>query len=164
MNDEGRNRGSGVDQQQQHNQYGTFQGVANYPPPRPPRPHSHHHHQQQHHQHQHQHQHQHRGQMGVPQPSPPPSIPPQYHSQGYQAVPGYAVGEGRPVDSLPCCGLGVGWFLFIIGFFLGAFPWYIGVVIFACSRIDYREKPGYIACSIGAVLATIALVVGLITK
>ncbi|KAK8527559.1 hypothetical protein V6N12_054765 [Hibiscus sabdariffa] len=142
MNDGGRNRGSGVDQQQ-HNQYGTFQGVANYPPPRPPRPHNHH-------QHQHQHQHQHRGQMGVPQPSPPPSIPPQYHSQGYQAVPGYAVGEGRPVDSLPCCGLGVGWFLFIIGFFLGAFPWYIGVVIFACSRIDYREKPGYIACSIGS--------------
>ncbi|XP_039001624.1 60S ribosomal protein L18a-like protein [Hibiscus syriacus] len=147
MNDEGRNRGSGVDQQQQ-NQYGTFQGVANYPPPRPPRPH----------------QQQPRGQMGLPQPSPPPSTPPQHYPRGYKAVPGYVVDEGGPEDSLPCCGLGVGWFLFIIGFFLGAIPWYIGVVILACSTIDYREKPGYVACSNGAVIATIALLVGLITK
>ncbi|KAE8713002.1 60S ribosomal protein L18a-like isoform X1 [Hibiscus syriacus] len=150
MNDEGRNRGSSGDQQQQ-NQYGTFQGVANYPPPRPPRP---------------QQPQQHRGSMGLPQPSPPPSIPtPQYYQQGYQTVPGYAVADGRPVrDELPCCGIGVGWFLFIIGFFLGAVPWYAGFIILAFSRIDYREKPGYIACSIGAFLATIALLVGLIAK
>ncbi|KAK8706370.1 hypothetical protein V6N13_049939 [Hibiscus sabdariffa] len=83
MIDEGRNRGSSGDQQQQI-QYGTFQGVANYPPPRPPRPQ------------------QHRGSMGFPQPSPPPSIPtPQYYPQGYQTVPGYAVADGTPVRDDP---------------------------------------------------------------
>lgn len=62
-------------------QYGTFQGVANYPPPLPP-----------------QHQHQHEPVIGLPQPAPPPGAtypsapppppPPQYYAQGYQAVPG----------------------------------------------------------------------------
>ncbi|KAB5534441.1 hypothetical protein DKX38_017539 [Salix brachista] len=37
---------------------------------------------------------------------------------------------------------------FIIGFFLGAIPWYVGLFILACSRIDPREKPGYFACTI----------------
>ncbi|KAK8507441.1 hypothetical protein V6N13_141463 [Hibiscus sabdariffa] len=137
----------------QHNQYGTFQGVANYPPPPPP---------------------QHQGPaIGFPQPVPPPGLhepsapPPQYYSQGYQTVPGYAVAEGRPVRErrLPCCGCGLGWFLFIIGFFLGAIPWYIGLIMLVCTRdrMDYREKPGYIACTIAAVLATIAIVLG-VTK
>jgi hypothetical protein len=27
-------------------------------------------------------------------------------------------------------------------------------------RIDYREKPGYIACTIAAILATIAVILG----
>ncbi|XP_038998107.1 60S ribosomal protein L18a-like protein isoform X2 [Hibiscus syriacus] len=129
----------------QHNQYGTFQGVANYPPP------------------------QHHGPpaIGFPQPVPPPGLhqlsapPPQYYSQGY------AVAEGRPVRErrLPCCGCGLGWFLFIIGFFLGAIPWYIGLLMLLCARerMDHREKPGYIACTIAAVLATIAIVLG-VTK
>lgn len=75
---------------------------------------------------------------------------------------GYAVAEGRPVreSRLPCCGIGVGWFLFILGFFLGAIPWYIGLLLLVCGRIDYREKPGYIACTIAAILATIAIVLG----
>ncbi|TYH92434.1 hypothetical protein ES332_A13G182200v1 [Gossypium tomentosum] len=83
----------------QHHQYGTFQGVSNYPPPPPP---------------------QHHGPaIGFPQPVPPPGLhepsapPPQYYPQGYQTVPGYAVAEGRPVRErrLPCCGIGFGWFL-----------------------------------------------------
>ncbi|PRQ30781.1 hypothetical protein RchiOBHm_Chr5g0028371 [Rosa chinensis] len=122
-------------------EYGTFQGVANYPPPPPP--------------------------GGFPQPVPPPGAtdpPPPYYPQGYQTVPGYAVAEGRPVRQrrLPCCGLGLGWCLFIIGFFLAAIPWYVGVIILVCSRnrMDYREKPGYIACSVAAILATIAIVLG----
>ncbi|XP_039172011.1 60S ribosomal protein L18a-like protein [Eucalyptus grandis] len=75
---------------------------------------------------------------------------------------GYAVAEGRPVreSRLPCCGIGVGWFLFILGFFLGAIPWYIGLLLLVCGRIDYREKPGYIAYTIAAILATIAIVLG----
>ncbi|KAF7836586.1 60S ribosomal protein L18a-like protein [Senna tora] len=155
-------------------QYGTFQGVSNYPPEPQPA-------------------------IGFPQPVPPPgaidpSVPP-YYGQGYQAIPsgmydlealfigslsgamefhgfrylflcaivsGYAIAEGRPVRErrLPCCGLGCGWCLFIIGFFLVAIPWYLGAMIMLCSRIDYREKPGYIACTIAAVLATIAIIIG----
>ncbi|TKY49282.1 60S ribosomal protein L18a protein [Spatholobus suberectus] len=125
-------------------QYGTFQGVANYPPPPEPQP-----------------------AIGFPHPVPPPGVtdssapPPPYYG-GYQAVPGYAVAEGRPVREcrLGCCGLGCGWCLFILGFFLVGIPWYVGAIIMLCSRVDYRERPGYIACIVAAVLATIAIVLG----
>ncbi|XP_050219727.1 60S ribosomal protein L18a-like protein [Mercurialis annua] len=139
-------------------QYGTFQGVANYPPPLPP-----------HHQHHHHHHHQqHQPVIGFPQPVPPPgstgTAPPAY-AHGYQTVQGYAVTDGRPVrhGRLPCCGIGIGWLLFITGFIFGAIPWYIGLFIILCARIDPREKPGYVACTIAAVLATIAIVLG-VTK
>ncbi|GFZ05279.1 ribosomal protein L18ae family [Actinidia rufa] len=92
MSEEGKERGvAGNDPYPP--QYGTFQGVANYPP---------------------------QPVIGFPQPVPPPGAtasapppPPQYYAPGYQAVPGYAVAEGRPVRErrLPCCGCGVGWFL-----------------------------------------------------
>ncbi|XP_059661375.1 large ribosomal subunit protein eL20z-like [Cornus florida] len=151
MSEEGKDRGvtSGDhhhhhhDHQEQQPQYGTFQGVANYPQ---------------------------QPVIGFPQPIPPPGSseasappPPQYYAQGYQAVPGYAIAEGRPVRErrLPCCGLGLGWFLFIIGFFLAAIPWYVGALLLLCARVDYREKPGYIACTVAAILATIAVVFGL---
>lgn len=38
---------------------------------------------------------------------------------------------------------------FITGFFLGSIPWYIGAFLLLCVRMDYREKPGLIACTIG---------------
>ncbi|CAL5393746.1 unnamed protein product [Camellia sinensis] len=79
--------------------------------------------------------------------------PPGYYAHGYQAVPGYAVAKGRPVRErrLPCCGFGFAWFLFIIGFFLAAIPWYVGAIILLCVRsVDHREKPGYIACTVAA--------------
>ncbi|KAK3198501.1 hypothetical protein Dsin_021916 [Dipteronia sinensis] len=127
MSGDEKNRGVVVDHHHhQHHepqpppQYGTFQGVANYPPPQPPA-------------------------VGFPQPVPPPgATSPPYYPHGYQAVPGYAVAEGRPVRErrLPCCGIGIGWFLFIIGFFLGAIPWYVGLFVMLCARIDHREKPG----------------------
>ncbi|KAH7512773.1 hypothetical protein FEM48_Zijuj12G0125800 [Ziziphus jujuba var. spinosa] len=193
-------------------QYGTFQGVANYPPPLPPRPPQ-------------------QPAIGFPRPVPPPGATasggpppdPHYYAHGYQTVPGmlhlsfsspnwlgkilldiitvtynallmriycffvvlvgmewwgdqtfhhedregvgigpcsntkmsYAVAEGRPVRErrLPCCGLGFGWFLFIIGFFLAAIPWYIGAIILLCARVDHREKPGYIGCVVAVILA-----------
>ncbi|GER24583.1 60S ribosomal protein L18aA [Striga asiatica] len=127
--------------------YGTFQGVANYQPRPPPPSHP---------------------VMGFPQPAPPPgfsgSIPHYYH-QGYQSVPGYVVHEGRPFreERLPCCGVGIGWLLFITGFFLGAIPWYIGAFLLLCVRLDYREKPGLIACTIAALLAALAVTLG-VTK
>ncbi|CAL9218829.1 unnamed protein product [Arabidopsis halleri] len=130
--------------------YGTFQGVPTYPPPSYPHPPSHH------------------PVIGFPQPSPPPgashhNISVHQYIQEHQTVPGYPVSEGRrPArqNRLPCCGLGLSWFLFIIGFLLGAIPWYIGVFILVCARIDSREKPGYIACTIAAAVATIAIVFG----
>ncbi|KAL7087448.1 hypothetical protein ACP275_13G068400 [Erythranthe tilingii] len=123
--------------------YGTFQGVVNHPPPTA---------------------------IGFPQPVPPPGIsggphppPPQFYAHGYQTVPGYAVAEGRPVREprLPCCGIGFGWFLFIIGFFTAGIPWYLAAVLLVCSRLDHREKPGYVASTIAAVIATIAVIFGL---
>lgn len=41
---------------------------------------------------------------------------------------------------------------FIIGFFLGAIPWYIGAFLLLCARLDYREKPGFIACTLAVSL------------
>lgn len=61
---------------------------------------------------------------------------------------------------LGCCGIGCGWCLFVMGFFLAAIPWYVGAIIVLFSRVDYREKPGYIACLIAAIVATIAIVLG----
>ncbi|WOG97867.1 hypothetical protein DCAR_0417208 [Daucus carota subsp. sativus] len=120
-------------------QYGTFQGVANYPQPQPA--------------------------MGFPHPVAPPGASGQptahYYAHGYQAsVPGYAVVEGRPIREprLPCCGIGCAWFLFIIGFFLAAIPWYFGAFVLLCARYDHREKPGYVACTIAAVLAAFATI------
>ncbi|XP_021773646.1 60S ribosomal protein L18a-like protein, partial [Chenopodium quinoa] len=104
--------------------------------------------------------------MGFPQPAPPPGSmdpPPDYYTRGYQAVPGYVVAEGRPLNAhrLPCCGIGCGWFLFIIGLFLGGIPWYVGAIYLICCRnVDHREKPGYVACTIAAVCAVIATIFG----
>ncbi|KAL4588999.1 hypothetical protein LXL04_001900 [Taraxacum kok-saghyz] len=121
-------------------EYGTFQGVHNYPPPPPV--------------------------IGFPQPVPPPgasggpSVNPYVH--GYQAVQGYAVAEGRPVREgrLPCCGIGIAWLLFILGFFTAMIPWYLGAFVLLCARYDDREKPGYVACMIAAIIGTIAVVCG----
>ncbi|PUZ58902.1 hypothetical protein GQ55_5G544600 [Panicum hallii var. hallii] len=49
---------------------------------------------------------------------------------------------------------------FLVGFFLGAIPWYVGAILLWCSRVDHREKPGYVACTVAAVLATLAVIIG----
>ncbi|XP_057430052.1 60S ribosomal protein L18a-like protein [Lotus japonicus] len=132
--EEGTNRGIATD----HHYYGTFQGVANYYPSPPP-----------------------------PNPNSPASNGGAYayyqgQGQGYHALPVYAVAEGRPVRErrLCCCGLGLGWFLFITGFFLGGGPWYIGAFLLLCVQMDYREKPGLIACAVGSLVAVIAVTLG----
>ncbi|XP_043699473.1 60S ribosomal protein L18a-like protein [Telopea speciosissima] len=145
MSEEGKSRGFvGGDDQQQQQQYGTFQGVPSYPQPQTV--------------------------IGIPQPVPPPGVgspypsAPPYYAHGYQAVPVYAVAEVRPVRErhLPCCGIGIGWLFFISGFFLAAIPWYVGAIILLCVRsVDYREKPGLIACTVAAILAAIAVFLGL---
>ncbi|KDP37962.1 hypothetical protein JCGZ_04605 [Jatropha curcas] len=152
MTEEGKNRGVNVTGNPQTQYYGTFQGVANYypsvsQPAPPPPPHT---------------------VVGFPQPiAPHGSIAnPQYFPHGYNSfATGYAVIEGRPVREhrLPCCGLGMGWFLFIVGFFLGGIPWYVGTFIVLCVQVDYREKAGYVACAIASILAMIAVTLG-VTK
>ncbi|KAG2594558.1 60S ribosomal protein L18a-like protein [Panicum virgatum] len=88
--------------------------------------------------------------LGFPQPVPPPA-----HHRA--AAPGV---RGHGHDRLPCCGIGFGWFLFILGFFLGAIPWYVGAILLCCSRVDHRGKPAYVACTVAAILATIAVTIG----
>lgn len=79
MSEDEKKRGIVVEHDPQQPQYGTFQGVANYPPP-PQQP-----------------------AVGFPQPVPPPGVfnpaarpprPPhhhhQYYAHGYQTVPGTA--------------------------------------------------------------------------
>ncbi|RID48329.1 hypothetical protein BRARA_I04849 [Brassica rapa] len=116
-------------------------------------------------------QHHHHHQYGVsnyPQPSPPPRVydsSAPHYVHGYHSVPVYGIAEGRPVTvrqrRLSCCGIGLGWFLFIVGFFLGGIPWYVGMgIMIVGRRVDHREKPGYIACTIAAILATIAVILG----
>ena len=51
---------------------------------------------------------------------------------------------------------------FIIGFFLAAIPWYVGALILLCSRIDYREKPGFIACTIAVSNISLSLSLSLL--
>ncbi|KAI3525250.1 hypothetical protein L1887_03925 [Cichorium endivia] len=116
-------------------EYGTFQEVHYYPPPPPV--------------------------IGYPQPVPSPvascgpSVKPHVH--GYQAVPVSAVAEGIPVSErrLPFCGIGIGWFLFIVGFFLAAIPWYVGAFML-CSRSNKRKQSGCLACLIAAIFGTVA--------
>nr|KAI4298257.1 hypothetical protein L6164_031836 [Bauhinia variegata] len=142
MSEDGTNRGvAGAGEHPSQAYYGTFQGVANYYPyPHATQTSSH-------------------PVVGFPQPILPPGSfgGPRYYHDGYQIVPvqGCAVFEGRPTREhrLPCCGLGLGWFLFIIGFFLGGIPWFVGTLILLCVRIDYREKAGLVACTVATVVA-----------
>uniref|UniRef100_A0A804PWZ5 60S ribosomal protein L18a-like protein n=1 Tax=Zea mays TaxID=4577 RepID=A0A804PWZ5_MAIZE len=93
-----------------------------------------------------------------------PVVGPAYHdyhaspigfgSQGFVASPGavqqQVFVEGIPVREppLPFCGVGVGWFLFLLGFFLAAIPWYAGAFLLFFVALDHREKPGLIACTV----------------
>ncbi|XP_078174836.1 large ribosomal subunit protein eL20z-like [Carex rostrata] len=124
------------DPPQHQHPYGISQGPPSYPPPPV---------------------------MVFPQQAPPPGNiasaqpAPGYYSHGYQTAPGYnATVEVR--EPLPC-GIGIGWILFILGFFL-AIPWYVGAILLCASRKDTREKPGYVGCTVAAVIFTILVIIG----
>ncbi|KMZ62094.1 hypothetical protein ZOSMA_48G00130 [Zostera marina] len=104
----------------------------------------------------------------------PPEQPPYhvvqvgYQSYGCPVAPPTVMTDGVPLKlvrvrerSLPCCGLGLGWALFIAGFFLAAVPWYVGTVILFFVVIDHREKAGLVACTVGAALAAITTILGM---
>ncbi|XP_006656069.2 60S ribosomal protein L18a-like protein isoform X2 [Oryza brachyantha] len=59
---------------------------------------------------------------------------------------------------LPFCGAGVGWTLFLLGFFLAAMPWYAGAFILFFIALDHREKPGLIACTIAGIVAIVPFI------
>ncbi|KAI6690255.1 hypothetical protein NL676_027083 [Syzygium grande] len=128
--DEEQSRGISAGAGDRPPQYGTFQGVANYPPPPPP--------------------------PGFPQPVPPPGAS---HEPSAPLRTTPRVIRPFQVIQLPKEGP------FIIGFFLAGIPWYVGLCFVVCCRhrMDYREKPGYIACTIAAILVTIAIIFG-VTK
>ncbi|WVZ94343.1 hypothetical protein U9M48_040244 [Paspalum notatum var. saurae] len=68
--------------------------------------------------------------------------------------------EGVPYREppLPFCGVGIGWFLFLLGFFLAAIPWYAGAFLLFFVALDHREKPGLIACTVAGIFALIPFI------
>ncbi|KAL3678981.1 hypothetical protein R1sor_021937 [Riccia sorocarpa] len=91
-----------------------------------------------------------RGQVVPPQPRPQPGSSTQVVNVNMAPPP---PGPRRPqiVQEPPLpFGIGFGWFLFILGWFF-LIPWYIGLFMF-CGVHDAREKPGLLACTIGASL------------
>ncbi|XP_008784423.1 60S ribosomal protein L18a-like protein [Phoenix dactylifera] len=106
----------------------------------------------------------------LPQPQYPPPLtyyhnpqqPATYHAiqVGYQTQPYQALVDGIPMREppLPFCGIGIGWALFLSGFFLAAIPWYVGVFILLFVALDYREKPGLVACTVAAVLTLFPII------
>eukprot|EP00249_Psilotum_nudum_P032315 c4766_g1_i1 orf=385-819(-) len=100
----------------------------------------------------------------VPPGFPHPVHPSLASGYAYQTVAGYPAVEGAPVDRplerLPCCGIGIGWFLFIAGFLLVSIPWYVGAFILLCMNHDYRERIGFVCCTIAAILSLVATLIG----
>ncbi|XP_066330375.1 large ribosomal subunit protein eL20z-like isoform X2 [Miscanthus floridulus] len=109
------------------------------------------------------------------QPTPPPVVGAachDYHAspigfgggQGFVAFPcavqQQVFVEGVPVREppLPFCGVGVGWFLFLLGFFLAAIPWYAGAFLLFFVALDHREKPGLIACTVAGIFALVPFI------
>ncbi|WOL01032.1 60S ribosomal protein L18a-like protein isoform X2 [Canna indica] len=100
----------------------------------------------------------------APLQQPPPQPAAGYHviPVGYQTHPCNALVDGVPMNMteppLPFCGIGVGWALFLAGFFLVSIPWYVGAFIFLFVAQDYREKPGLIACTVAAALTLVPVI------
>nr|XP_009389994.2 PREDICTED: 60S ribosomal protein L18a-like protein isoform X2 [Musa acuminata subsp. malaccensis] len=100
----------------------------------------------------------------VPHHQPTPQTTSGYHviPVGYQSHLYPTFVDGIPMamrdPPLPFCGIGIGWALFVSGFFLASIPWYVGVFILLFVATDYREKPRLVACTVAAVLALIPLI------
>ncbi|KAJ9185313.1 hypothetical protein P3X46_004962 [Hevea brasiliensis] len=99
----------------------------------------------------------------APPPPPPPPPPITVVNTNVYVNPGEHVTEIQKSSTaprrLPCCGIGVGWFLFMVGWFLCGIPWYAGAIILLCSKVDPRERPGYIGCSILALVITVIVII-----
>lgn len=64
---------------------------------------------------------------------------------------------------LPCCGCGIGWFCFLLGFI---FPlmWYYATILYFGNyyRKDPRERGGLAASAIAALTCTIVVVITIV--
>ncbi|XP_051224073.1 large ribosomal subunit protein eL20z isoform X4 [Lolium perenne] len=103
--------------------------------------------------------------MGKPVPgqgSAPPFEPAKAYPYPYPGQDTEAGVRGHGYDRLPCCGLGIGWVLFILGFIFGAIPWYAGALLLCFYKRDRREKPGFIACAVAAVIGTILIIIAVV--
>ncbi|XP_052160369.1 60S ribosomal protein L18a-like protein [Oryza glaberrima] len=91
-------------------------------------------------------------------------FPAGYAAQGVVAFPctvqQLVLVEGVPIREppLPFCGIGLGWILFLLGFFLAALPWYAGAFILFFVALDHREKPGLIACTIAGIFVLVPFI------
>ncbi|XP_030460615.2 60S ribosomal protein L18a-like protein [Syzygium oleosum] len=70
----------------------------------------------------------------------------------------------RPFDRpLPCCGCGVGWFSFLLGFVFPPFWYYATVLYFGNYHLkDPRERAGLAASAIAALISTVAILISLL--
>ncbi|KAJ8756086.1 hypothetical protein K2173_024633 [Erythroxylum novogranatense] len=61
---------------------------------------------------------------------------------------------------LPCCGCGIGWFSFLLGFVF-PFMWYFATVLYfgGYYHKDPRERSGLGACAVAASVCTVAVVI-----
>ncbi|KAK3160552.1 hypothetical protein QOZ80_1BG0061100 [Eleusine coracana subsp. coracana] len=63
---------------------------------------------------------------------------------------------------LPCCGCGIGWSSFLLGFL---FPliWYFPAILYCCKYYnkDPRERPGLAASAVAALIFTILAIIAL---
>ncbi|KAK3129352.1 hypothetical protein QOZ80_6BG0478180 [Eleusine coracana subsp. coracana] len=113
---------------------------------------------------------------GTFSPPPPPSQLPPVLGAAYQSSPTGFSGQGVadfpctvqqqvfvdgvpvPEPPLPFCGVGIGWVMFLLGFFLAGIPWYTGAFLLFFVALDHREKAGLIACTIAGIFALVPFI------
>ncbi|KAK3164081.1 hypothetical protein QOZ80_1AG0012430 [Eleusine coracana subsp. coracana] len=63
---------------------------------------------------------------------------------------------------LPCCGCGIGWSSFLLGF-LCPLIWYFPAILYCCKYYnkDPRERPGLAASAVAALIFTILAIIAL---
>eukprot|EP01025_Chloroclados_australasicus_P045723 TRINITY_DN501_c0_g1_i1.p2 TRINITY_DN501_c0_g1~~TRINITY_DN501_c0_g1_i1.p2 ORF type:complete len:170 (-),score=7.07 TRINITY_DN501_c0_g1_i1:414-923(-) len=96
--------------------------------------------------------------QGTEQVSGYPVAPPVSNPTGFQGDPTLVAYQTDVVYEQPMpCGCGLMWTIFILGFLIGGWiTWWIGVFVGISSiKRDKREKPGFIANFVAAVIGTI---------
>ncbi|RZB82208.1 60S ribosomal protein L18a-like protein [Glycine soja] len=80
-----------------------------------------------------------------------------YQRQGYHVVPVVIV---IFYDDINDCNF-IYIARFIIGWFIGGVPWYVGTFILMFVQMDCREVPGLIACTVASFVTVIVVALGI---